>query len=69
MNTRECNIYHEGEIPHANTFQQMLANAELKKQLINYLMQKVIHTTSSKNLSVRVIFDYEGISAPCSVDM
>lgn len=30
-------------------------------------MQKFINITSSKNLAVQVIFDYEGISRPCSV--
>lgn len=67
MNSHECNKCDEGEIPHANNFQQMLANAQLKKQLINYLMQKFRNITSRKNMAVQVILDYEGISTPCSV--
>ena len=55
----------EGKVPHATSFQQMLANAQL--ETINYLMQKFINITSSKNMAVQVIFDYEGISTPCSV--
>ena len=30
-------------------------------------MQKFINITSSKHLAAQVIFDYEGISQPCSV--
>ena len=65
MSSHECNISDEGTIPHANNYQQMLANSQLKKQFINYLM--FINITSSKHLAVQVIFDYEGISQPCSV--
>ena len=66
MNSHDCNICDEGTIPHANNYQQLLANSQLKKEL-NYLMQKVINITSSKDLAAQVIFDYEGISQPCSV--
>ena len=30
-------------------------------------MQKFINTTFSKHLAVQVIFDYKGVSQPCSV--
>ena len=53
MNSYECNICDEGEIHHANNFQQTLANAQLNKQLINYL---VLHVVAA-----------QGISTPCSV--
>ena len=49
MNSHDCNICDEGTIPHANNYQQLLANSQLKKELINYLMQKFINITSSKH--------------------
>ena len=57
MSSHECNIlYDEGKIPHANNYQQMLANSLLKQQLI-----KGLYT------AVQVILDYEGIGQPCSI--
>ena len=44
MNSHDCNICDEGTIPHANNYQQLLANSQLKQEL-NHLMQKFINIT------------------------
>lgn len=41
MNSHECNISDEGTIPHANNYQQLLANSQLKKTINKLLNAKI----------------------------
>ena len=67
MNKQDCNISDDGDLPHCKAYQMMLANPELKKQYIHYLMTKFIELTCLKKLRVHVIIDYEDIVYPCTV--
>ena len=42
MDKQDCYICDDGALPHCKAYQMMLANSELKKQYINYLMTKFI---------------------------
>ena len=67
MNKQDCSISDDGALPHCKAYQTMLANPELKKQYILYLMTKFIELTCSNKLPVHVILDYEGIACPCII--
>ena len=47
-------------------YQQMLANENLKKKFIAYIMNQFIKFGTDSNLSINIL-DYEEIECPCAV--
>ena len=67
MNAHECTICDEGLIPLCNDYQKMLANAELKRKYISYLMDYFVKTATNNSTQIQLILDHEDLSCPCLV--
>ena len=67
MNSHDCKISDAELIPHCNEYQKLLANAELKKKLISYIMNCFIKFGSNNPCPVFLVLDYEEIDCPCLV--
>lgn len=59
MNRQDCDIRDDGLLPHCKAYQMMLANPELKKQYVHYLMAKFTELGCCNKLPVHVILDYQ----------
>ena len=57
----------DGTIPQCRQYQQMLANENLKKKFIAYIMNQFIKFGTDSNLSINIILDYEEIECPCAI--
>ena len=57
LRTSECVIAGDQLIPHSSTYQQMLANKDLKRKFITYLFKQPVH----------IIFDYKGAANPICI--
>ena len=63
----DCNISANEMIPQCEKYQQMLANENLKKKIISYIMNQFIKFGMDSNLSINIILDYEDIECPCAI--
>ena len=60
-------IYGDNAIPHATEYQQLLANPQLKRTFLSYLMQQFTVLTCRANLPTHVIIDYEYVICPVNI--
>ena len=67
LSVDDCNVSDDEMIPQCKSYQQMLANENLKKRFISYLMEKFIKFGIDSNLSVNIILDYEDMECPCAI--
>ena len=67
LNVDECKIGADETIPQCKKYQQMLANENLKKQFISYVMDQFLKFGEDSKLSVNIILDYEDIECPCAI--
>ena len=65
LNSDECSIAGEEMIPHFKKYQQMLANENLKKIFITYIMDQFITLTNRSSIPAQIILDYEDLDCPC----
>ena len=64
MNSHECTIGDDESIPQCTEYQKLLANPELKKKFISYLMNSFIKIACNNPSPVQLIIDYEEIECP-----
>ena len=64
----DCSIGPDETIPQCIKYQQMLANKDLKRKFITYIMDEFIKFGKDSNLSVNIILDYVDIEcAMCHI--
>ena len=67
LNSDECTIGDDQEIPQCTKYQQMLANSTLKQSFISYLMTQFKKFGSSNPMAVQLVLDYQDLECPCKL--
>ena len=67
LSVDDCDVSADGTIPQCRQYQQMLANENMRKKFIAYIMNQFIKFGTDSNISINIILDYEEIECPCAI--